>query len=606
MNKSIRLAIGCWLCLLAITSQLVVSLKHHLVLEDDHRVFVSVSSFGYLFGGRLEVIVKNLTIAPEPLLDKVEPEFGFVLIKADMRRNTFIINPEIPRSTCALTDPRRYFNQNLMTMRIVPSDKRVLVNCIGDNKLPPIRQMPAQSESSSSSHGSYKHIPVRRAAVTDELSPPQENATTTNSIGHGLQFPNAESFIPEARIEIESSHGCSSPTKDLELQIHESRGRKSYSFNFTMLIDNLDYEGFYHFVFHNCRGRGALVQESQNNIYAFQRTRFNLSMFLWETNYPQNYLSAGLMALPQMYFILSVMFFLVGFVWVNFISRQRENALKIHHLMTTLVFAKASSLLFHGINYHYIAVYGQPVVTWAYLYYVTRSLKGALFFMTLALIGSGWSFVKHILSEKDKKIILVIVGLQVIAHVTEIVLDESTEGEKNIELLAEVVSLVDLSCCIAILYPISWSVRHLEEASRTDGKAAINLKRLELFKRFYVISTVYVYVTRILTFVLISMLSYRYSWLAQLIGELVTLIYFIVTGMYFQPVPTNPYLLLSTDNDQEEDILFSVDAQEMSRLGDENLLDTKNQETEDLESGLLDGGEGVRKKVVRRLVDDIV
>lgn len=606
MNLTSRLAIIC-LLFSALFCQVVKPLKHHLVLEDDHRVFVSVSSFGYLYRGRLEVIVKNLSIAPEHLLNKEEPEFGFVLIKADLRQNTFIMNPEIPRRNCALTDPRKYFNQNLITIQVKPSQKKALVRCMGDNGLPAIIAMPNQEVRNSSSHGSYKHVSVKRAAVSEQ-SMPQDNAEPINQ---NLHHPNAnavaDSFIPEMRFDSPIGK-CSSPTADLDLLIHESGGRKSFSFNFTMSIDHLNQEGFYHLVFHNCRGRGATVRvESHEDMMAYQRTRFNMSMFIWETNHPQNYLSAGVMALPQMYFILSVMFLFVGCVWVNFISRQKENALKIHHLMTVLVFAKASSLLFHGINYHYIAFYGQPVVTWAYIYYVTRSLKGALFFITLALIGSGWSFVKHILSEKDKKTILVIVALQVIAHVTEIVLDESTEGEKNIELLAEVVSLVDLACCIAILYPISWSVRHLEEASRTDGKAAINLKKLELFKRFYVISTVYVYVTRILTFVLLSMLSYRYSWLAELIGELATLIYFIVTGTYFQPVPTNPYLLLSTDNDQEEDILFSVDAREMSRLDDHNVTsDARDHEIDDPESGLLEGEESAKKKVTRRLIEDIV
>lgn len=51
--------------------------------------------------------------------------------------------------------------------------------------------------------------------------------------------------------------------------------------------------------------------------------------------------------------------------------------------------------------------------------------------------------------------------------------------------------------------------------------------------------------------------------MAELFSETATLIYFIITGYYFQPMPTNPYLLLSTDNDGDEDILFSVDAQEL-------------------------------------------
>lgn len=320
-------------------------------------------------------------------------------------------------------------------------------------------------------------------------------------------------------------------------------------------------------------------------------------MLIYETNNQENYLSAGLMPLPQMYFVLSVCFFLLGCIWINFIARQKEVALKIHYLMTVLVFAKSCSLLFRAINYHYIALAGQPVVTWAYLYYATRTLKGILFFITLALIGSGWSFIKHILSDKDKKIIIVIVALQVIAHIAEIVLDQSTEGEIFNEFWAQLCSIVDLFCCVAILYPISWSVKHLEEASRTDGKAAINLKKLELFKRFYIISTIYIYITRIVTFVFLSMLTFRYSWLAELVTEVSTLIYFIITGYYFQPMPTNPYLLLSSDNDLEEDILFSLDAHDMSDIhhNDTTLSEDKK--------ALLDEG---NQKVTRRVVEEIV
>jgi hypothetical protein len=31
-------------------------------------------------------------------------------------------------------------------------------------------------------------------------------------------------------------------------------------------------------------------------------------------------------------------------------------------------------------------------------------LKGAVLFITIVLIGTGWAFFKHILSGKDKKI----------------------------------------------------------------------------------------------------------------------------------------------------------------------------------------------------------
>lgn len=40
-------------------------------------------------------------------------------------------------------------------------------------------------------------------------------------------------------------------------------------------------------------------------------------------------------------------------------------------------------------------------------------LKGALLFITLALIGTGWAFVKYILSDNEKKIFMIVIPLQV-------------------------------------------------------------------------------------------------------------------------------------------------------------------------------------------------
>ena len=81
--------------------------------------------------------------------------------------------------------------------------------------------------------------------------------------------------------------------------------------------------------------------------------------------------------------------------------------------MAVLVHLKAMSLFFHGINYHFIQTKGEHVAAWAILYYITHLLKGAVLFITIVLIGTGWTFIKHILADKDKKLFMIAIPLQV-------------------------------------------------------------------------------------------------------------------------------------------------------------------------------------------------
>ena len=45
-----------------------------------------------------------------------------------------------------------------------------------------------------------------------------------------------------------------------------------------------------------------------------------------------------------------------------------------------------------------------------------------------------------------------------------------------------------------------WSIRHLQDASQTDGKATISLEKLKLFRHFYIMVVIYIYFTRFVAF----------------------------------------------------------------------------------------------------------
>ena len=47
------------------------------------------------------------------------------------------------------------------------------------------------------------------------------------------------------------------------------------------------------------------------------------------------------------------------------------------------------------------------------------------------LIGTGWSYLKVFLAEKDKQILLIVIPLQVMAEVAIIVLDDETPAALN-------------------------------------------------------------------------------------------------------------------------------------------------------------------------------
>jgi hypothetical protein len=196
---------------------------------------------------------------------------------------------------------------------------------------------------------------------------------------------------------------------------------------------------------------------------------------------------------------------------------------------------------------------GEHVETWAVLYYITHLLKGACLFITIVLIGTGWTFIKHILSDKDKKIFMIVIPLQVLANIAEIILDESEQGSLEHSTWRDIFILVDLLCCAAILFPVVWSIRHLQEASATDGKAATSLRKLKLFRQFYIMIVCYIYFTRIIVFLLKITVPFQYAWLDELFREMATYAFYIMTAYKFRPITQSPYFSVRDLEDDEDD-----------------------------------------------------
>nr|XP_033183222.1 protein GPR107 isoform X3 [Bombus vancouverensis nearcticus] len=358
-------------------------------------------------------------------------------------------------------------------------------------------------------------------------------------------------------IEDESETGsdgniCSDQTTPFAMTVQTVKGEKYYNTSFSMYIASAEEEGLYSLYFHNC----------PNYKYDSQ-VAFDFTIQISEIN-NGNFLSAGEMPLPALYFMMALLFFLSGCFWVFILKKSKHPVFKIHYLMAVLVYLKSMSLLFHGINYHFIQTKGEHVAAWAILYYITHLLKGAVLFITIVLIGTGWTFIKHILADKDKKLFMIAIPLQVLANVAEIIIEESEEGDIEYRTWRDVFILVDLLCCGAIIFPVVWSIKHVEEAAHIDGKAAINLRKLKLFKHFYIMIFSYIYFTRIIVYLLKITVPFQYEWLDEMFREMFTYVFFVLTGYKFRAASANPYFTLTNDetaqadeDDEMDVVLFS-------------------------------------------------
>ncbi|KAF6202005.1 hypothetical protein GE061_004401 [Apolygus lucorum] len=334
--------------------------------------------------------------------------------------------------------------------------------------------------------------------------------------------------------------------KNYSFPITVSPDKKYYNTSFLVYFPTEKEEGLYNLYFHACPNYN---REAANSVEFFIEI---------EEKNQENYLSAGEMPLPALYFMMSVLFFLSGCFWIFILVKSKQAVFKIHYLMAVLVYLKSLSLLFHAINFHFIETKGEHVAAWAILYYIAHLLKGSVLFITIVLIGTGWTFIKHLLSDRDKKIFMIVIPLQVLANVVKIIFDESEEGDAEHKTWLDVFMLVDLLCCGAILFPVVWSIRYLQEAACIDGKAAINLRKLKLFRHFYIMIVCYIYFTRIIVYLLQMTVSFQYKWLDEMFKEMVTYVFFVLTGYKFRPASANPYFQLSTeDDDLEEDIVVS-------------------------------------------------
>lgn len=514
---------------------------HKLTLENETRFEVDLNNFGFYANGTLDVNLTSLRFHSEQPVNYTLFPVGFSLSRSRVTGVLTYTAEETEACPLSLKDSTN--NEPLILFLIDINNLSVTMKAIngGDNVLiakpkaeeAKVAQRKTRDAPEDANPNPAKPDSAKPASV--EEKPEVNDAPDKNKPEPKTQDKQEPKAPVEAKTEEDNKFNLEK-TKKMTLAL--GKINDSYNFSFRMVVGLLA-QGMYSLKFHYCKNRVPAV-----------KLPYSFTVEVTEKN-PGGFLSAAEIPLSRLYIFMAGVFFFAALIWVYTLMKHRYSVFKIHWLMAALAFTKSTSLVFHSINYHFINIEGHTIEGWAVMYYITHLLKGALLFITLALIGTGWAFVKYILSDKEKKIFMIVIPLQVLANVAYIIIESTEEGSSEYYLWKEILFLVDLICCGAILFPVVWSIRHLQEASSTDGKAAMNLEKLKLFRHYYVMIVCYIYFTRIIAILLKVTTPFQWQWCYEFLVEVSTLIFFVMTGYKFRPASNNPYLQLPQD---EEDV----------------------------------------------------
>ncbi|GBG27612.1 Protein GPR108 [Hondaea fermentalgiana] len=260
-----------------------------------------------------------------------------------------------------------------------------------------------------------------------------------------------------------------------------------------------------------------------------------------------NYLTAGEMPTPTILFLYGLVFLGMLVAWITYLKRKKLSVHKVHHMMTVILLLKTLTVFAEAFDMHYVKVYGSSV-TWNFLYHLLRALRTIMFFVVIIMIGTGWSLLKPALSPRERKFLMAAFSLQVVANIALVVADELTRGSSAMMKWENAFQLVDLVCCLAVTFPIYSHIQFLESQSQIDGKGQVNLAKLRQFRRFYLLVFAYIYFTRIIVFLAGNAMNFRHLYVAHILRETASVLFYGVIGYLFRPVEGSAYLKLPAED----------------------------------------------------------
>ncbi|KAJ3433439.1 hypothetical protein M0812_22397 [Anaeramoeba flamelloides] len=278
---------------------------------------------------------------------------------------------------------------------------------------------------------------------------------------------------------------------------------------------------------------------------------FELKMALKNGN---NYLSVGEIKLPSIYLFYSICYSGFVLIWFLFLKFKKKNAksTRLHSLLSILLIAKLLAMSSRSFEYYSIKNTGVPK-GWNIPSYIFSFCRGVLFFATILFFGSGYSSIKSYMSPREKKLLMLVLPVQAMTNIAMIVIEEASPATKDYFTLWDLLKCFDIVCFCLVLFPIAWTINELKAGVNLDNTKTRTIEKFRIFRLFYTITVIYIYITRIVVVIFTRFLTYHFLWVSIFIQELSSLIFIAFVAIQFRPYPNNTYVNVYQKDDSESD-----------------------------------------------------
>ncbi|QCD93742.1 protein GPR107-like [Vigna unguiculata] len=318
----------------------------------------------------------------------------------------------------------------------------------------------------------------------------------------------------------------------------------SFNRTFPVTISNS-----YSLYFANCAAGSSVTMAVHTEFYNLNR------------NGSPNYLSFGQTHLPAVFFLFSIAYFSFLAFWLYLCHVTKHYLHRIHLFIALLLLMKALSLLFSAVDMYVVQVSGISR-GWDVLFFIFHTIRVVLFFIVVVLVGTRWTFLHPFARGRGKKVIFVVIPLQVMASVALAVVHKTGPYIKDWFIWNLVFLLLDFGSCFLIFFLVVWSLRTLGEITPiAQGKAAMELHEFSviMMRWFYKVVIGYLLLTRVVLVPLRIIVAYddKYEWVSYLVEETFSFVFCGVMFYVFRLLHNN-----AISDEKEEECEIDIKQQE--------------------------------------------